>query len=88
MRLRSAAAVATLFLMLASVSVWAHHSFAAEYDGTKKITVSGTVIGNVTATEKIVLQPTASVDGDIVTPRLSMADGAVVKGKVDARGNR
>ena len=43
MRLRSAAAVATLFLMLASVSVWAHHSFAAEYDGTKKITVSGTV---------------------------------------------
>jgi cytoskeletal protein CcmA (bactofilin family) len=54
----------------------------------KTITVSGTVIGNVTATERIVLQPSASVDGDIVTPRLSMADGAVVKGKVDARGNR
>jgi len=54
----------------------------------KTITVSGTVIGNVTATEKVVLQPSASVDGDITTPRLSMADGAVVKGKVDARGNR
>jgi cytoskeletal protein CcmA (bactofilin family) len=54
----------------------------------KTITVSGSVIGNVTATEKVVLQPSASVDGDIAAPRLSMADGAVVKGKVDARGNR
>src|SRR5438132_14246904 len=43
MRLRSAATVAALFLTLASVPVRAHHSFAAEYDGTKKITVSGTV---------------------------------------------
>lgn len=54
----------------------------------KTITVSGTVTGNVTASEKVVLQPSASVDGDIVTPRLSMSDGAVVKGKVDARGSR
>lgn len=54
----------------------------------KTITVSGAVVGNVTATEKVVLQPSASVDGDIAAPRLSMADGAVVKGKVDARGNR
>ena len=54
----------------------------------KTITVSGSVIGNVTATEKVILQPSASVDGDIVTPRLSMADGAVVKGRVDARGSR
>jgi cytoskeletal protein CcmA (bactofilin family) len=54
----------------------------------KTITVSGAVKGNVTATERVVLQPSASVDGDIITPRLSMADGAVVKGKVDARGAR
>jgi cytoskeletal protein CcmA (bactofilin family) len=52
----------------------------------KTITVSGSVTGNVAATERIVLQPSASVDGDIQTPRLSMADGAVVMGKVDARG--
>jgi cytoskeletal protein CcmA (bactofilin family) len=54
----------------------------------KTITVSGVVTGNLTALERVVLQPTASVDGDIVTPRLTMADGAVVKGKVDARGGR
>src|SRR5438067_13586899 len=45
----------------------------------KTISVSGAVTGNVTATERVVLQPSASVDGDIITPRLSMADGAVVK---------
>jgi hypothetical protein len=30
-------------LMLASLPLWAHHSFAAEYDGTKRITLTGTV---------------------------------------------
>jgi cytoskeletal protein CcmA (bactofilin family) len=52
----------------------------------KTVTVSGAVTGNVTASERVVLQPSASVDGDITTPRLAMADGAVVTGKVDARG--
>jgi len=54
----------------------------------KTITVSGTVTGDVTATERVVLQPSASVDGDITTPRLAMAEGAVVKGKVEARGSK
>lgn len=52
------------------------------------VTVSGSVTGDVTASEKVVLQPSATIDGDITTPRLLMADGAVVTGKVDARGNR
>lgn len=54
----------------------------------RTVTVSGAVTGDVTASEKVVLQPSAVVDGDITTPRLTMADGAVVTGKVDARGNR
>jgi len=52
----------------------------------KSILISGTVTGNVTATERIDL--TGSVIGDIKSPRLAMADGAVVKGKVDVGGNR
>jgi hypothetical protein len=28
------------------------------------------------------------VDGDITTPRLVMAEGAVIKGRVEARGAR
>lgn len=50
----------------------------------KTISVSGTVNGNLTATEAIALHASASVNGDIVTPRLAMADGATVKGKVQA----
>jgi cytoskeletal protein CcmA (bactofilin family) len=54
----------------------------------KTILISGTVIGNVTATERIDLQPSGSVEGDVSAPRLVMADGAVIKGRVDAGGNR
>ena len=54
----------------------------------KTVTISGDVTGNVTASDKIDLRPTGSVDGDIVTPSLIMADGAVIKGKVEASGNR
>jgi cytoskeletal protein CcmA (bactofilin family) len=52
------------------------------------ITISGAVTGNVTATSIVDLRATASVEGDIVAPRLIMADGALVKGKVDASGRR
>ena len=54
----------------------------------KSILISGTVIGNVTARERLDLQATGSVEGDISSPRLVMVDGAVVKGRVDAIGNR
>jgi cytoskeletal protein CcmA (bactofilin family) len=54
----------------------------------RTVLVSGAVTGNVAATERIDLQPTASVEGDVSAPRVMMADGAVLKGKVDAGGNR
>ena len=50
------------------------------------ITISGTVTGNVTATSLVDLRATGSVEGNITTPRLIMADGAVIRGKVDATG--
>jgi len=54
----------------------------------KTITISGTVTGNVTAGDKVDLRATGSVDGDIVTPRLIMAEGAVITGRVEALGNK
>ena len=54
----------------------------------RSILISGTVIGNVTATDRLDLQATGSIEGDISSPRLVMVDGAVVKGRVDASGNR
>ena len=52
----------------------------------RTITISGAVIGNVRASGKVDLQPTGSVDGDIIAPRVVMADGAVIMGRVDASG--
>jgi cytoskeletal protein CcmA (bactofilin family) len=50
----------------------------------KTISISGSVTGNVTATDRVDLRATGSVDGNIVAPRFAMAEGAVIKGKVDA----
>src|SRR3954465_13709324 len=48
----------------------------------KSILISGAVKGNITARERVDLQATASVEGDINAPRLVMVEGAIVKGKV------
>jgi cytoskeletal protein CcmA (bactofilin family) len=50
------------------------------------IVISGSVTGNVTATSMVDLRATGSVEGDITTPRLVMADGAYIKGRVEAVG--
>ena len=52
----------------------------------RSVTIRGTVTGAVRATEKGELRATGSVAGDIVSPRLVMADGAIIRGKVDAAG--
>ena len=54
----------------------------------RSIVISGAVNGNVTASERVDLHATGSVEGDITSPRLIMADGAFVKGKVNAAGRR
>lgn len=54
----------------------------------KTITISGKVTGNVTATDKVDLRATGSVDGDIVAPRVVIAEGGIINGRVDATGKR
>jgi cytoskeletal protein CcmA (bactofilin family) len=54
----------------------------------RAIVISGAVNGNVTATERIDLHSAGSITGDIRSPRLVLAEGAVVTGKVDVGGNR
>jgi len=54
----------------------------------RSIVISGAVNGNVTASERVDLHATGSVEGDITSPRLIMADGAFVKGGVNAAGSR
>jgi cytoskeletal protein CcmA (bactofilin family) len=50
----------------------------------KTVTISGSVTGNVRATEKVDLRPTGSVEGDISTPKFVMAEGATARGKIEA----
>ncbi len=44
------------------------------------IVVRGAITGNVVATERVELTATAHVVGDVETPALTMADGAVLDG--------
>ncbi|MEN8181368.1 MAG: polymer-forming cytoskeletal protein [Myxococcota bacterium] len=49
----------------------------------KSVVVIGKVSGNVSATEKIEVQASGSVDGDVRAPRLIVQEGAVVNGSVE-----
>ena len=51
----------------------------------RTVTVAGTVKGNITADERIELEPTARVDGDITAPRILIKDGATFKGQVNMK---
>ena len=48
----------------------------------KSVVIVGRVSGNVTATERIEIQATGIVEGDVSAPRLIVAEGAVVNGSV------
>ena len=49
----------------------------------KSIIVLGQVTGNLTATEKVDIQQSGSVEGDIVAPRVAIADGSHFRGGID-----
>jgi cytoskeletal protein CcmA (bactofilin family) len=49
----------------------------------KAVTITGEVHGNVTAEEKVEIRETGKLLGDIVAPRLVIADGAFFKGSVE-----
>lgn len=49
----------------------------------KAVVVLGEVTGNVTASEKVDIRDNGSVDGDIASPRVAIAEGAHFRGAVD-----
>ena len=49
----------------------------------KSVIVLGEVNGNVNASEKVDIRDGGSVDGDIVSPRVAIAEGAHFRGSVD-----
>ena len=49
----------------------------------KSVIILGEVNGNVTASEKVDIRDNGSVDGDIISPRVAIAEGAHFRGTVD-----
>lgn len=49
----------------------------------KSVVVQGEVHGNITATEKVDIRDSGSVDGDVVAPRVAISDGAHFRGSID-----
>ena len=47
------------------------------------IVVVGSVLGNLTATEKIQIMEHGCVEGDISAPKVAITDGAQFRGKID-----
>jgi cytoskeletal protein CcmA (bactofilin family) len=50
----------------------------------RSITIAGAVTGSVIASERVDLRASGSVVGDIIAPRLALADGAVITGRIEA----
>ena len=49
------------------------------------VIINGAVTGNVLGQDKVEVGGHGSVDGDIKTPRLAVAEGALIRGRVDTR---
>jgi len=54
----------------------------------RSVLVGGKLEGNVAATERIQVQSTGVLLGDVVTPRLIIQDGGLLRGKADVAGTR
>jgi cytoskeletal protein CcmA (bactofilin family) len=52
----------------------------------KGVVVQGKLEGNVLASDRVELRKSAVVTGDITTQRISIEEGAYLKGKVDISG--
>lgn len=64
------------------LTVGSHGKLKAEVFA-KIVVVLGEVVGNITASEKVDIRDSGSVDGDIVAPRVAIAEGAHLRGSVD-----
>lgn len=63
------------------VTIGANGTVRAEVNA-KSVVVVGRVAGNVNGTERVEIQATGLVEGDVASPRLVVAEGAVVNGGI------
>jgi len=51
----------------------------------KEVVIMGAVTGNIHCTDRLDIRSEGSLTGDVVTPRISVEDGAMMKGAVEVR---
>ena len=71
-----------VFLKDHHLTVGANGKIVAEIQA-KTVMVLGEVTGNITADDKVEVAATGTMRGDIVAPRVVLADGAKFKGAID-----
>ena len=75
----------TISLKNHSLTVGPHGQVKASVEA-KGVAVQGKLEGNVLASDRVELRKTAVVTGDISTQRISIEEGAYLKGKIDIQG--
>ena len=68
-----------------SLTVGSHGQIKASVE-CKGAVIQGKLEGNVLASDRVELRKSAIVTGDIATQRISIEEGAYLKGKVDISG--
>ena len=61
------------------------HGVVVANINAKEVVIMGTVTGNIHCTDRLDIRSEGSLTGDVVTPRISIEDGALVKGTVEVR---
>ena len=64
-----------------TLTIGSHANIKAEISA-KAVVITGAVTGNVMAADKVEIQATGSITGDVVSPRLVIADGGCLNGNV------
>jgi len=77
----------TIALKGNSLTVGPHGQIKASVEA-KGVVVQGKLEGNVQASEQVELRKSAVVTGDISARRISIEEGAYLKGKVDIHGTQ
>ena len=54
----------------------------------KSVIVLGKIVGNVEASERLELREASTILGDVIAPRIAMADGAIVNGTIEMQKRR
>jgi cytoskeletal protein CcmA (bactofilin family) len=65
-----------------TLTIGPHADIRAEVSA-KAVVIMGAILGDVTARDRVEIQATGSVTGDIKSPRLVVADGGFLRGKVE-----